>query len=91
MLKAEFGRFGPLASVKIMWPFNEEQRRRGRNNGFVAYMVSAVSVLWYTIVLFASCNLHHHRSSGTLETAVLCRGVVTSKYLCIRKLCREIQ
>lgn len=39
ILKKEFGRFGPLASVKIMWPRDDDQRRRGRNCGFVAYMV----------------------------------------------------
>lgn len=39
VLKREFGRFGPVASVKIMWPRDEEQRRRGRNCGFVAFMV----------------------------------------------------
>lgn len=33
-----FGKFGPLASVKIMWPRSEEERARGRNCGFVAYM-----------------------------------------------------
>ncbi|XP_048744647.2 U2 snRNP-associated SURP motif-containing protein-like isoform X2 [Ostrea edulis] len=33
-----FGRFGPLASVKIMWPRTDEERNRGRNCGFVAYM-----------------------------------------------------
>ena len=33
-----FGRCGPLASVKIMWPRSEEERSRGRNCGFVAYM-----------------------------------------------------
>lgn len=33
-----FGRFGPLASVKIMWPRTDEERSRGRNCGFVAYM-----------------------------------------------------
>lgn len=33
-----FGRFGPLASVKIMWPRSDEERARGRNCGFVAYM-----------------------------------------------------
>lgn len=33
-------RFGPIGSVKIMWPRDEEQRRRGRNNGFVNFMVS---------------------------------------------------
>ncbi|ESP01722.1 hypothetical protein LOTGIDRAFT_139163, partial [Lottia gigantea] len=33
-----FGRYGPLASVKIMWPRTDEERSRGRNCGFVAYM-----------------------------------------------------
>lgn len=39
-LAREFGRFGPIGSVKIMWPRDEEQRARGRNCGFVAFMVS---------------------------------------------------
>lgn len=39
VLKREFVRFGDIASVKIMWPRDEEQRRRARNCGFVAYMV----------------------------------------------------
>ncbi|XP_006816231.2 U2 snRNP-associated SURP motif-containing protein-like [Saccoglossus kowalevskii] len=34
----EFGKFGPLASVKIMWPRTEEEKARNRNCGFVAYM-----------------------------------------------------
>jgi U2-associated protein SR140 len=38
-LAREFGRFGPIGSVKIMWPRDEEQRARGRNCGFVAFMV----------------------------------------------------
>ena len=42
ILKKEFGRFGNLASVKIMWPRDDDQRRRGRNCGFVAYMVGPV-------------------------------------------------
>ena len=33
-----FGRFGPLASIKIMWPRTDEERARNRNSGFVAYM-----------------------------------------------------
>lgn len=33
-----FGRYGPLASVKIMWPRTDEERGRGRNCGFVAFM-----------------------------------------------------
>ncbi len=39
VLKREFGRFGAIASVKVMWPRDEEQRRKGRNCGFVAFMV----------------------------------------------------
>jgi len=38
VLKKEFGQFGPIASVKVMWPRSEEERRRGRNCGFVAFM-----------------------------------------------------
>ena len=33
-----FGRYGPLASIKIMWPRTEEEISRGRNCGFVAFM-----------------------------------------------------
>lgn len=33
-----FGKYGPLASIKIMWPRSEEEKSRGRNCGFVAYM-----------------------------------------------------
>lgn len=33
-----FGCFGPLASVKIMYPRSEEERSRGSNCGFVAFM-----------------------------------------------------
>lgn len=33
-----FGRFGPIASVKIMWPRTEEEHRRERKSGFVAFM-----------------------------------------------------
>ena len=38
MLCQHFGKFGPLASVKIMWPRTEEERSRNRNCGFVAFM-----------------------------------------------------
>ena len=38
MLCKLFGQFGPLASVKIMWPRTEEEKARNRNCGFVAYM-----------------------------------------------------
>jgi U2-associated protein SR140 len=34
----EFGVFGPIASVKIMWPRTEEERERNRNCGFVSFM-----------------------------------------------------
>jgi len=33
-----FGRFGPLASVKIMYPRTEDEKNRGKHCGFVAYM-----------------------------------------------------
>lgn len=33
-----FGRYGPLASVKIMWPRTDEEKLRNRNCGFVAFM-----------------------------------------------------
>jgi U2-associated protein SR140 len=33
-----FGKYGPLASVKIMWPRTEEERTRQKNCGFVAFM-----------------------------------------------------
>lgn len=33
-----FGKYGPLASIKIMWPRSDEEKARGRNCGFVAYM-----------------------------------------------------
>jgi len=34
----EFSVFGPVASVKIMWPYDDEQRMRGRNTGFVCFL-----------------------------------------------------
>lgn len=38
-LKLLFGRYGPIASVKVMWPRqDEEARSRGRLSGFVAFM-----------------------------------------------------
>ena len=36
-----FGSYGPLASVKIMYPRTDEERARGKNCGFVAYMSRA--------------------------------------------------
>ena len=38
MLCQHFGKFGPLASVKVMWPRTEEEKARKRNCGFVAFM-----------------------------------------------------
>ncbi|KAK9865024.1 hypothetical protein WJX84_002089 [Apatococcus fuscideae] len=37
VLRKEFARFGVICSVKVMWPRDDDQRRRGRNCGFVAY------------------------------------------------------
>ncbi|KRZ24845.1 U2 snRNP-associated SURP motif-containing protein [Trichinella pseudospiralis] len=33
-----FGKFGPLASVKVLWPRNDEDRHKNRLTGFVAFM-----------------------------------------------------
>lgn len=33
-----FGKFGLLGSVKIMWPRTEDEKARGANCGFVAFM-----------------------------------------------------
>ncbi|XP_071754193.1 U2 snRNP-associated SURP motif-containing protein [Centroberyx gerrardi] len=38
MLCKEFGKYGPLASVKIMWPRTDEERCRTTNRAFVAFM-----------------------------------------------------
>ncbi|XP_034539172.1 U2 snRNP-associated SURP motif-containing protein isoform X2 [Notolabrus celidotus] len=38
MLCQEFCEYGPLASVKIMWPRNAEERLRISNRAFVAFM-----------------------------------------------------
>ncbi|KAF0694815.1 Aste57867_14339 [Aphanomyces stellatus] len=32
-----FGAYGPIYSVKIMWPRSEDERARGRNSGFVCF------------------------------------------------------
>ncbi|ETI42171.1 hypothetical protein F443_12662 [Phytophthora nicotianae P1569] len=37
VLQAEFGRYGEVYSVKIMWPRSEEERARKRNCGFVSF------------------------------------------------------
>lgn len=36
-LSVLFGRFGPLLSVKVMWPRSDEERARARNTGFVMF------------------------------------------------------
>jgi U2-associated protein SR140 len=33
-----FGKFGPIASVKIMWPRTPEENQRRNNSGFVCFM-----------------------------------------------------
>ena len=38
LLCREFGKYGPIASVKIMWPRSNEERDRNRNSGFVCFM-----------------------------------------------------
>jgi hypothetical protein len=54
MLAHEFGRFGPIASIKIMWPRTEEQRRAGRNCGFVAFMVCCAVAAAAAVCLWAA-------------------------------------
>jgi len=38
ILAKEFGAYGDIASVKIMWPRTEEEHARRKNCGFVSYM-----------------------------------------------------
>jgi len=38
ILGREFGAFGAINSVKIMWPRNEDEQRRTRHCGFVSFM-----------------------------------------------------
>lgn len=37
LLSREFGRFGEITSIKIMYPRNDQQRQRGMNSGFVQF------------------------------------------------------
>ena len=37
-LMQRFGKYGPLASIKIMWPRSDEEKARNANCGFVAFM-----------------------------------------------------
>ncbi|ORY47623.1 hypothetical protein BCR33DRAFT_714725 [Rhizoclosmatium globosum] len=37
-LLEQFGVYGPIASVKIMWPRSREEMERGRNSAFVGFM-----------------------------------------------------
>jgi len=59
----EFGRFGPIASVKIMWPRDEEQRKRGWNTGFVAFM--NVDDASKALREMGGAIFHNHRLSMT--------------------------
>lgn len=34
----EFGKYGPIASVKIMWPRTQEEKDKRNNCGFVSFM-----------------------------------------------------
>ncbi|KAI7865341.1 hypothetical protein BDF14DRAFT_1825991 [Spinellus fusiger] len=38
MICKGFGKYGPIASVKIMWPRTTEEKERNRNCGFVSFM-----------------------------------------------------
>ncbi|CAE7777846.1 U2surp [Symbiodinium pilosum] len=41
LISREFGRFGEITSIKIMYPRNEQQRQRGMNSGFVQFKTRA--------------------------------------------------
>lgn len=41
MLCKKFAQYGPIASVKIMWPRTQEEKDRNRNCGFVSFMKRA--------------------------------------------------
>ena len=36
-LQRAFGAHGEVFSVKVMWPRSDDERRRGRNRGFVSF------------------------------------------------------
>ena len=77
-----FGKYGPLASVKIMWPRTEEEKARNRNCGFVAYMrrkdgEKALNALkgWTGLLeIFIQFNLSTTATLGT-EKSCRCREV----------------
>ena len=76
MLKREFVRFGDIASVKIMWPRDDDQRRRGRNCGFVAFMVSSNLNAWsvfrivHALPLIQHAACHEHKLQNTIQPAM---------------------
>ena len=39
VLISKFGVFGPIVSVKVMWPRTDEERARARNCGFVSFKI----------------------------------------------------
>jgi hypothetical protein len=65
-----FGKFGPLASVKIMWPRTTEEKARGRLCGFVAFMKRKVSTLPLLHVA-----LLHHPQAATSAILPICDSV----------------
>ena len=84
MLCQTFGKFGPLASVKVMWPRTEEERSRNKNCGFVAFMKREDGARCldemkgvYNIILCANSN--------SLDVYLLCRyrnnGIQNSDWL----------
>lgn len=73
MLMEVFGRYGPLASVKIMWPRYEDSYKT-HNSGFVAFMVRSLNPqLWLHLkwvwafigFIWSICTLMHHAEQET--------------------------
>ena len=70
MLCQTFGQFGPLASVKVMWPRTEEEKLRKKNCGFVAFMKRE----------HADKALDHYKGTGGyIDSLGLC--IASSKWM----------
>ena len=65
-----FGQYGPLASVKIMWPRTDEEKARNRNCGFVAYMNRSDGEKALKELVGMSCCIG--QSYAMLHQSVLC-------------------
>jgi hypothetical protein len=70
-LASLFGPFGPLASVKVLWPRTEEERARGRNSGFVQFYHDRDATAAYEALRDASLRGHNMRIDFARPVAVV--------------------